>query len=288
MLHARRTPALAAAALLAACGGADPIDTTGRDARAEAIVADWIDAAGGADVWDDARSLRYTVTTVWYDPESGVERRRRPRFVWVRKLEDGFQVRVERQEAEGRYVQVWDGAAAWATLDGRRLDDTASAVVEMPHVAGDLTYWIGLPWKLRDPGVQLAMAEPADPLGALEAGGASHAEERVVVVSFGPGVGLSPGDRYWYHFGGDGADAFPRRVDFLKENLPDEARERTLWRDWQRSGRVTYVGERLYVDVAGRPERALLFSDVAFGESVDPELFAAPPLSGTSAAPAPE
>jgi hypothetical protein len=215
-----------------------------------AEIAAWIDAAGGADLWDRVHDLRYTVTTVWYDPATGEELRRRPRYVWLRKLDHGYQVRVERREAEGEYVQVWTGASSWATLGGTRLPDTAAAVVEIPHVAGDLFYWIGLPWKLLDPGVRLS-SHAHD----------AHAPGRVVAVSFEAGTGLSAGDRYWYYFG-DPASPYPTQVHFLKEAEPASARERTLWRDWRHAGPGVYVGERLYVDDRGRPTKALLFSDV--------------------------
>jgi hypothetical protein len=248
---------LASAGSRASHGGSAPA----ADPAAEALIAAWIGAAGGEGLWDAVRDLRYTVTTVWYDPATGRELRRRPRHVWIRKLSGGFMVRVERTEPDGRYVQVWDGRGAWATRDGMRLGDGAPAVIEIPHVAGDLTYWIGLPWKLRDPGVRLRYLESD-----------AHAPGRVVEVSFDPGTGLSPGDRYWYYFGAAGS-SLPTQVHFLKQGDPPAARERTLWGEWRRAGRGVYVGERLYVDTAGRPEKALLFSDVIANAGVPASLF---------------
>jgi hypothetical protein len=234
------------------------------DPRAVALVDRWIEAAGGSGHWDAVSDVRYTMTTVWYDTATGSELRRRPRHVWISKHANGFRVRVERTEAEGDYVQVWTGDAAWATLDGRVLPDTARAVREIPMVAGDLSYWIGLPWKLRDPGVRLDYFD-TDP----------HAAGAGVAVSFDPGVGLHPGDRYWYYFG-DPTSAEPTEAHFIEEGRAAEARERTRWSDWQRAGSARYLGRRLHVDADGRPVKALLIGDVAFNAGVADALFRRP------------
>jgi hypothetical protein len=235
-----------------------------RSTRADTLIDAWIHAAGGARLWDAVRDVQYTMTTVWYDPTTGEEQRRRPRYIRIRKHEGGFRVHVERTEAEGRYVQVWDGQTGWATLNGALLADTARAVREIEAVAGDVSYWIGLPWKLRDPGVRLQYLRTD-----------SNAAGEVVEVSFGDGVGLHPGDRYWYYFG-DPRSAFPTEVHFLQENNPPALRERTRWSDWRRSGPATYLGQRLHVDGEGRPLKALLISDVVANGNMRDALFRRP------------
>jgi hypothetical protein len=244
--------------------GAAAEPPAGADARADALIGAWVEAAGGRGAWDAVDDVRYTITTVWYDPATGQEQRRRPREVWVRKIDGGFRVRVERTEAEGRYVQVWDGTSAWATLDGALLPDTARAVREIPMVAGDLTYWIGLPWKLYDPGVERRHFE-ADP----------HAAGPGVEVGFADGTGLHPGDRYWYYFG-DASSPLPTELHFLEQDRGPEARERTLWSDWQHAGPTLYLGRRLHVDGEGRPVKALLISDVVRNGGVSDGLFRRP------------
>ncbi|NIU53875.1 MAG: hypothetical protein GWN32_02125, partial [Gemmatimonadetes bacterium] len=62
---------------------------------ADRLVDAWIEAAGGLDAWRDVESLRYTVTTVWFD-STGTEVRRRPRFVWGKK--HPLRARIERDE----------------------------------------------------------------------------------------------------------------------------------------------------------------------------------------------
>ena len=228
-----------------------------RDPRAEVLVTGWIEAAGGASLWDAVRDIRYTITTVWYD-SAGAEIRRRPRQVWIRKKNGGFQVRVERTEADGRYVQIWNDGPR-ATLNGIVLPDTARAVREIRVVAADLTYWIGLPWKLRDPGVQL-----------------SYAEEngiRVVHVTFGRGVGSHDGDRYWYYWPDRGSPS-PTEVHYVEQGQPDTDRVRVLFREPRRSGPGWYFSRRIIQNAHGRvPMRELITSDVVINRGLADDLF---------------
>jgi hypothetical protein len=229
-----------------------------RAARAEALVGGWIEAAGGPALWDAVRDLRYTITTVWYD-SAGTEVRRRPRYVWIQKTSGGFRVRVERTEAEGRYVQIWN-EGAHAALNGQVLPDSARAVRELQLVAGDLTYWIGLPWKLRDAGVNLSYAE---------ADGA-----RVVHVTFGQGIGVHDGDRYWYYWR-DLASAFPTEVHYIEQGHPDADRMRVLFRDARRIGPGWYFSRRVIQNAHGRTHvRELVTSDVVINRGISAACFA--------------
>jgi hypothetical protein len=219
-----------------------------RDPRAEALLRGWVAAAGGRNVWDAIHDIQFTITTVWYD-STGTERRRRPRQVWIDKEDGAFRVRVERAEAEGRYVQVWDGRRAWATLNGARLADTARAVTETEYVAGDLSYWIGLPWKLFDPGVFLHYLE-TDP----------NADGRVLHASFARDVGLNDGDRFWYYF--KTGSAFPAEVHYIEQGHPESDRTRVTLDRWGALQRARYIEQRTIRDGRGAPLRALIVSDV--------------------------
>ena len=233
-----------------------PLTGQQRDARAEAFVNRWIEAAGGARIWDSVRDLRYTITTVWYD-SSGAEARRRPRYVWIRKDRAGFRVRVERTEPEGKYIQIWNRTQrAW--LNGVALPDTAKAVSEVQYVAGDLTYWIGLPWKLRDPGVNLAYAKEGD--------------VDVVHVTFGTGVGLHDGDRFWYYWR-DASSPFPTEVHYIEQGRTEANRQRVTFTDLQRRGPATCVGRRTTKNAHGMPVRALILSDVIVNRGISDSMF---------------
>jgi hypothetical protein len=233
--------------------------SAGVDARADALVSRWADGLGGPSVWSRLRDLRYTATTVWYDTATGKETRRRPRYIWMKRTRDGWNVRVERTEMDGKYVQVWDGQRGWATLRGEALPDTARAVQEIEYVAGDLTYWVGLPWKLRDPGVNLDYS-PGDSIGTGQ----------VVPVTFGSDVGLHPRDRFWWYFG-DVASRFPTEVHYIEQDRTVRDRARLI--GWVTSGPFPFVRWRIYYDEHGRVTKAIRYSDFQPNRGVSPRLF---------------
>ena len=225
---------------------------------ADDLVARWIEAAGGTVAWDHVDDLRYTVTTVWFD-STGTEVRRRPRFVWGKK--HPLRARIERNEPEGHYVQAHDGKGnVWATLDGALLPDSARAVEEVPYVTGDVMYWIGLPYKLRDPGVNLAYI-PYDSTGRPG-----------VRVTFGEDIGLHPGDRYFYYF--EQGSPLPVEVHYIEEGSKNIDRSR--WSDYGTAGPITYVGTRTYYDEKGVTTKQLLISDVEINPGLPDSLFAPP------------
>ena len=246
---------LATATLFCGLAGALPDQVAAQsDRAADRLVAGWIKAAGGSDLWDRVRSLRYTSTTVWYD-STEKEVRRRPRYVWIDKSPGAYRVRVERQEAVGKYVQVWDGQRPWATLNGGALPDSAQAVREVPYVTSELVYWMGLPWKLHDPGVNRSYVAPG-----------------TVHVTFGSGVGLHDGDRYWYRWR-DSQSPFPTDVEYIEQGKTENDRNRLVWSDWTRFGPAVYAGRRRLVNQSGRTLRALLISAVTVNESMPDSLF---------------
>ena len=251
--------------VVAGCGGgggpdADRPEEERRTAsRADSAVTAWIRAAGGGSAWDSVRTLRYTVNTVLYD-SAGDVRWMRPRRVEIERTATGFRSRIERPEAEGLYVQVFTGDTAWATLNGRPLPPDHPAASESEYVGRDVYYWIGLPWKLQDPGVNLdARALPAD--SGLE-----------VTVTFGSDVGQHPGDRYYYRF--LDADPWPEQVHYRSQGAED--RTRTIWRDFTRAGPIAYVGVRRYVDAGGQRTKELRIDDVWVNPPLEDSLFRPP------------
>ncbi|UCF20155.1 MAG: hypothetical protein JSU87_01740 [Gemmatimonadota bacterium] len=227
---------------------------------AEQLVDAWIAAAGGPHAWRQVADLRYTVTTVWFD-STGTETRRRPRYVWGKK--DPQRARIERDEPEGHYVQAHDGRGTiWATLDGQTLADKTKAAREVLYVSGDVMYWIGLPYKLRDPGVNL---------GSIAADSTGLAGVR---VTFGEGIGQHSGDRYFYYF--DEGSPFPVEVHYIEEGSSNV--NRTKWSDFQRAGPITYVGTRTYYDQSGVTRKQLIISDVIINPGLPDSLFLPPKI----------
>lgn len=227
-------------------------------ALADSVLEAWIRAAGGLSAWDSVRSARYTVTTVWFD-SAGAVRRMRPRRVTLRKTESGEQARIDRPEAEGLYVQAFDGDTAWALLNGSPLPADDPAAAEAEYVSRDVFYWFGLPYKLRDPGARHAARRL--PQGGVE-----------VTVTFGSGIGAHPGDRYFYYFLDE--DPFPEEVHYIEQGY--ETRDRTLWSDFRSAGPIVYVGTRSYRDTAERPTKELRIADVVINPELPDSLFRPP------------
>lgn len=259
---------LATALALSACGGGDgataeprpdtaPASGLSGGTVADSILDAWITAAGGLSAWDSVHSLRYTVTTVWFD-SIGEVRRMRPRRVELRKTARGEESRVERPEAEGLYVQAFDGETAWAALNGQPLPADHPAAAESEYVARDVVYWIGLPYKLRDPGVYHA-ARPL-PDGGYE-----------LAVTFGDSVGAHPGDRYFYYF--LDSDPHPEEVHYIEEGRDESDRNRTRWTGFERSGPITYVVKRTWYGTTGAPTKELRVDDVWVNPPLPDSLF---------------
>lgn len=266
MRVAIRTTWLAAtafAAAVAVAGGACSGESPGPE---DELIDAWIDAAGGLNAWRQIEDLRYTVTTVWFD-STGTETRRRPRFVWLKKHPE--RARIERDEAEGHYVQGHDGeGTAWATLDGEPLPGDHKAVEEALYVGRDVMYWIGLPYKLRDAGVNLAYISP-DSTG-----------HPGVQVTFGENVGEHPGDRYFYYF--EEGSPFPVELHYIEQGDSLEDIDRTHWTAYQTSGPLTYVGTRTWYEEDGLPTKRLIISDVMVDPGIPDSMFTAPYESGMS------
>ena len=227
-------------------------------ALGDSLVDAWIRAAGGLDAWRDVESARYTVTTVWYD-SAGQIRRMRPRRVELRKVSGAEQSRIERPEAEGLYVQVFTGDTIWATLNDAALPADHPATAESEYVGRDVFYWFGLPYKLRDPGVNRRAREL--PEGGYE-----------LTVTFGDEVGIHPGDRYFYYFLDDGPQ--PEEVHYIEQGR--ESRNRTVWSGIGRAGPLSYVVSRLYLDSAERPTKELRIDDVMINPELPDSLFEPP------------
>ncbi len=229
-------------------------------ALGDSLVSAWIEEAGGLETWNDLRSARFTITTVWYD-SLGEIRRMRPRRVEFRKAGGYEQARIERPETEGLYVQVFTGETTWATLNDARLPDDHKATEESEYVGRDVVYWFGLPYKLMDPGVN--RRGRALPDGGFE-----------LEVTFGDAVGAHPGDRYYYYFLDE--DPFPEEVHYIEQGREESDRNRTVWSGFGREGRFTYVLSRTWLDDAEAPTKELRIDDVQLGPALPDSLFAPP------------
>lgn len=284
-MHVLRFPAgavglaLAAALSLAAIRSPRPAAVGQADALADSLVGLWIDSAGGMATYQAFQSARFTVTTELYDTLSGRLRRARPRYVWINKGPYGEETRVERWEDYGFIAQGFDGRTAWATVNGAAIPDTAKDAREALYVARDLFYWMGLPFKLRDPGVHLRY------LGLRERPGAPWPDEtrwrtparggryHAVGVSFAPGVGEHQ-DVFTYYFAPGGG--FPLEVTYVEEGRTDL--NRLVWGPTAQAGaiRYPYVGRRDWLTLSGKRTKALIISDVEINPALPQAIFQRP------------
>ncbi len=241
------------------------------DAVADSLISVWIDSVGGMQTYENFISASYTVTTVLYDTVSGREKRSRPRYVWIKKGPYGEQSRVERWESGGLIQQGFNGRdPAWAAEAGTILPDTAKDSRESLYVARDLFYWIGLPYKLRDPGVFLNYLGLKRRPGAELRGGGVPAEPHdglyhAVGVSFGEGVGEHSDVFVYYFVPGRG---FPTEVTYVEEGKT--SLNRVLWGETKTVGDLSYpyVVARTTITESGKRSKILVISDLVINPTI--------------------
>ena len=229
------------------------------DAAADSLVGRWIAALGGMDAYGRLRSARYTRTTELYDAASGRLKRTRPRYVTIARTPAGETARIERWEGNDFIQQGWDGKAAWATLNGRPLGPGDKDFDEVRYVSGDVNYWIALPFKLRDAGVNLHYRGKED-------------GRHLVTVSFGEGVGLHDGDtwRYWFEDG----RSWPVQVAYREEGKKNWNVLR--FEDIRTVDGYTFAGRRVHFDAEGRTTKVLFTHDFELNPELDPAVFSRP------------
>ncbi len=220
------------AAAVAPAGATARFDPSLSDARAILLADRVLEALGGREAWEGTRYVLFDFVV----ERDGRERARRT-HLWDRW--DG-RLRYERQE-EGKplvvlmNVNTHEGSAF---LGGRALDAAATKprLTEAYEAWINDSYWVFMPFKMKDPGVRLSMAEPVDEAGTTY--------DRVV-LSF-DGVGLTPGDRYWAYVN-RGTGIMDRWAYVLEDEPPDGEPTVWEWRGWQRRGPLLLSPEKVLV-----------------------------------------
>ncbi|RPH54864.1 hypothetical protein EHM82_06250, partial [bacterium] len=111
----------------------------------EQVAQEVMDALGGKQAWDDTRFLRFTFVgrrTHWWDKQTGRHR-------------------LEGQTQDGKKFVVLENVntkEGMAWIDGQKAEgDQAKELVERAYAAWiNDTYWLLMPYKLQDPGVNLS------------------------------------------------------------------------------------------------------------------------------------
>ena len=230
-----------------------------RASEAQALVDHWIEALGGMDNYHRVESASFTLTTELYDPETGRLRRTRPRYVTIARDASGLFARVERWEGDDFIQQGWHPQGQWASLNGEPLAEGDKDWDEADYVGGDLNYWIFLPFKLNDGGVNLEY-DSDDGRG-----------RRLVTVTFGEDIGTSQ-DTWRYHF--EEGRTWPAEVSYQTERgtRPNPMR----WTDIKVADGFFYVGSRVYLNPEGRVRMIIRTTDVSINPDLDRQIFRRP------------
>ena len=262
--HALPLLVLAATVLVSGCsraGSAASTAETSASAPADAagLIDRWIESVGGMEPHWNLRTATFTLTTEMWDAESGRLRRTRPRYVWIARTEEGLHSRVERWEGDDFIAHGWNPQGQWAAMNGEDLSEGDKDWDEADYVGGDVQYWIGLPWKLKDPGVN------------LEDAGTDEDGRRVVRVTFGEGVGDHQ-DTWHYYF--RDAEPWPVQVDYQEAGRTNT--NHTRWEDIQQTDGYFHVGRRVHFNEEGQVTKVIRTSDLRVNPDLDLALFRGP------------
>lgn len=216
---------LLAAALPAAAADAPPVKA---DPKAAAIADQVMDALGGKKAWDDTHYLRFDFGV---EKDGKFQGRSHTWDKWTGRY------RLEGKTPEGKsYVTLMNvntkEGATW--MDGQKLEgEEAKKALDRAYGAWiNDTYWLLVPYKLKDPGVTLKY-------GGEEKGEGGTWDK--LVLSF-DSVGLTPRDKYWVYVNRD--SHLVDRWDYVLkgEKVPPTRWE---WKKWDRHGKMMYSTERV-------------------------------------------
>ncbi|MFQ5878077.1 MAG: hypothetical protein ACE5JH_10390 [Acidobacteriota bacterium] len=248
-------------------GAPASFDGAASDPRAVAVADRVLEALGGRRAWEETRFVRFAFVV----RRGGTERGRRL-HLWDRW--EG-RLRYEREDAEGRPLVVLldlKSRRGEAFRSGDRLgEDEAGPLLKEAYEAWiNDTYWLLMPYKMKDPGVRLAYA------GETAVEGTTYDR---VGLSFGEGIGLTPGDRYWAYV--SRRTGLVDRWEYILEgDPPDRPPTAWAWRGWTRRGRILLSPEKVLL--GGRDEVRILHPVLEVYDTLPDEYFSRPdPLPPT-------
>jgi len=247
----RRSTVITGSLLIAAFALA-PLAGSAQDAPSAQSVAERVQKAlGGKEAWDNAHFIHFTYAgrrSHWWDKWSGRHR-------------------VEGQTKEGQKYVVLENIStkegtAW--LDGKKAEgDKAKELLEGAYGAWvNDTYWLLMPYKLQDPGVNLTYD------GEETIDGKTYDK---LALSFG-NVGLTPGDRYWAYINRD--TGLMDRWAFILEDMPKEGPPSVWdWGGWQKYGNLMLAPHRTQITGG---DHKLEFTDIAVSDKMPDSVFTSP------------
>jgi hypothetical protein len=222
---------------------------------AKAVADQVMQALGGRQAWDATHFIRFTFAG----------RRTHTWDKWTGRH------RLEGSTQDGKKYLVLENVnthegQAW--LDGKPVEgDDLKTWLDRGYGAWvNDTYWLLMPYKLEDPGVNL------DSLGTEEIDGRTYDK---LHLSFGQ-VGLTPGDQYWTWINRD-THLMDRWAYLLQDQPRDAAPTAWLWQGWQRYGKILLAPTR--AQVGG--DRKLEMADIAVFDTLPDAVFTSPEPAAT-------
>jgi hypothetical protein len=251
------TIALSIAALTATAVSATlPRPMGNADAKAAAVAAQLENALGGQTKWEAIPYVRFDFVVM----KDGKELARFKHWWDKRRGRD----RVEGPDDKGRI------AAAIVNLGDRTgksftagLPDRDSTAIALQVQNGyerwvNDSYWLMMPFKVRDPGTNLKYS-------SLKKGPAGE-EWDVLELTFDSGVGLTPKDHYWLYV--NRKTHLLDKWDYLLQDMKPPAQSAT-WEEWQKLGDVRLSTLHRF---GGKPTM-LRFENVAAPAAMDESIY---------------
>jgi hypothetical protein len=207
-------------------------------------------ALGGKEAWDQTRFIRF----------SFAGRRTHHWDKWTGRH------RLEGQTPEGKPYVVLSNintkeGDAW--IDGQKVEgEQKKEWLDRAYGAWvNDTYWLLMPYKLRDPGVNLTYE------GKAEVDGVIYDK---LHLTFGK-VGLTPGDRYWAYI--HPVSRLMDRWEYILQDQPADAKPtQWKWEGWKRYGKIMLAPGR--TQVGG--DRKLPLDNIAVLDSLPDSVFTEP------------
>lgn len=209
-----------------------------------------MDALGGQEAWDNTHFLRFSFAgrrTHWWDKWTGRHR-------------------LEGQTQDGKNYVVLENVntkEGTVYIDGKQAEgEEAKTMLERAYAAWiNDTYWLVMPYKLRDPGVHLSY------VGEETIDGKKYDK---LLLSF-QNVGLTPGDRYWAFINQDThlMDRWAYVLESMERGSPPTA---WRWEGWQKYGNIMLAPRRVQVN----GDRTLELGNIAVYDSLPDAVFTSP------------
>lgn len=225
------------------------------DRESEPVVRALTDAMGGLKVWESLPCFRFDFVSVRDGKEVS-----RYRHWWDKR---NGRCRMEGPDGKGRNVTAVFGLAdkkGVAFVDGIGESDSTrvAEIIEYGYERWvNDTYWVMMPFKLRDPGVKIRYSRPERTL---------QATYDVLEVTFVPGTGLTSDDHYWLYVN-RATHLIDRWEYVLTGQKPPPGG--SSWEAWTNVGTVKLSLQRRF---PGKPAM-LRFENVATPQAFDESVF---------------